>query len=713
MTTQPTQPTQPAALNRQRVAVSVIIPSSGRPRLLDRALASVLAQTFEDLEVLVVLDGPQEILYRELQSHSDPRLRVLMNATRLGVSATRNAGVSEATGEWVAFLDDDDEWFPDKLALQLAYAHEKAESNPVIGTRYITRSQHGDFVWPRRVPRPGEEISEYLFVREGFFCGEGNLLPSTVMARRQLLLDVPFNVDEPIHQDWGWLLECGHTPGVTFHCLEKALAVWNHDVWRERLSSARTVGHSLRWADSRRKEMTPRAYAAFVATIAASAPGSGNWKQLPRLWRTMRRNGAPGSKEYLLLLNNLIVPPAVRGALRGVFDRSRFRPGCSGSVSGPAAARAEDLNKQAARNRSLRILMLGPSLSQKGGIAAVEKAIIEHCPEDLWIRHVSTHEEGSAVWRLLVFLRAFFATSWRLFVWRPDVVHIHFSRKGSVWRKLIFVRIARLARRRVIMHAHGGRFQDFFDGLPRRLKKVVCRSLAGADGLIVLCESWRHYYAGILGTGGQRIFVLCNPVEAPRAVPDRAAVLTGDNGDTVVKLFFCGRLGTRKGTFDLIRAVSTLPDRIRKKTVLRLAGDGATEEARDLIDQLGLTDCIEVCGWLEDAAKNRMYRESDVFVLPSYREGVPMAMLEAMAWGLPVIVTPVGGIGEIVADGKNGVLVAPGAVDELRGALEKMITDEEYRLRLGENARETAMQFEAGAYAVRLKKVYESIVSGA
>ena len=102
--------------------VSVVIPTLDRPSLLLRAIDSVLRQTHQDIEVIVVVDRPNQDTVSAVQSVNDPRVRLVVNPYSLTAGGARNAGADHATGEWIAFLDDDDEWLPNKLERQIAFA---------------------------------------------------------------------------------------------------------------------------------------------------------------------------------------------------------------------------------------------------------------------------------------------------------------------------------------------------------------------------------------------------------------------------------------------------------------------------------------------------------------------------------------------------------------------------------------------------------------
>src|ERR1700722_2177113 len=167
--------------------VSVIIPTFHRPRLLLRAVASVLNQTLREIETIVVLDGADPETAQALDSIGDLRLRIIVLPQPVGCAGARNAGVREARGHWVAFLDDDDEWFPRKLETQIQTARQSPATFPIVACRLIARSEQGDLVWPLPTPELDEPISDYLFCQSGLRGGEGLILPSAILTARELL----------------------------------------------------------------------------------------------------------------------------------------------------------------------------------------------------------------------------------------------------------------------------------------------------------------------------------------------------------------------------------------------------------------------------------------------------------------------------------------------------------------------------------------------
>jgi glycosyltransferase involved in cell wall biosynthesis len=170
-----------------------------------------------------------------------------------------------------------------------------------------------------------------------------------------------------------------------------------------------------------------------------------------------------------------------------------------------------------------------------------------------------------------------------------------------------------------------------------------------------------------------------------------------------------GRVGIRKGAYDLIRAFAALPENVRACCHLTLAGDGDIDEAKTLAQELGCAKQVAMPGWVGKAAVERLLVDSDVLVLPSYAEGMAMALVEAMSWGLPVVTTSVGGAGEFLEQGRNCLLVAPGDLGGIRDAIANLARDPEYRLQLGLAARETISRFSIDIYISTLSALYEEL----
>src|SRR5258708_11142100 len=162
-----------------------------------------------------------------LSKIDEPRLRVVTLPQTAGGASARNVGVANARGEWIALLDDDDEWLPGKIESQMALATSSDSPEPIVSCRFIARTGTGECVWPLRLPGTAESISDYLLVRNGLERTEGFLATPTIPARRSLLSRVPFKCGLKRHQDWDWVLRATREPKVRVEFCPEALVVCN------------------------------------------------------------------------------------------------------------------------------------------------------------------------------------------------------------------------------------------------------------------------------------------------------------------------------------------------------------------------------------------------------------------------------------------------------------------------------------------------------
>jgi glycosyltransferase involved in cell wall biosynthesis len=351
-------------------------------------------------------------------------------------------------------------------------------------------------------------------------------------------------------------------------------------------------------------------------------------------------------------------------------------------------------------SNALRVLMLGPDLQVRGGVSAVENALIASLPPEIAVTQLPTMVEGSKWRKLIVFIEAIVRTFVELGR-HPDVVHIHFASRASSVRKILLARLALARGARLIMHAHGGGYRDYWATLSPAARATNVRTLSRAHCLIVLGETWREFFAS-LGVPRERIVSLPNPVALPAALPKRL-------GRSHVRLVYLGLFARSKGVFDVIDALTRLQPEVLGRTRLVLAGNGEMQQVRELVERRGLARFVEVRDWLSPTERDRLLASADAFVLPSYAEGLPMSLLEAMAWGLPVISTAVGSIPEHVHQGAQGLLVTPGDVSELAGAIERIVMDEALRRRMGERARSAVEPLSVELYARKVAAIYRSV----
>lgn len=249
--------------------VSVVIPTRGRPTLVVRAVMSALAQTLSDIEVVVVIDGHDPVSSEALSAITDPRVTVVPLSGSAGGSEARNIGVRKSRSEFIAFLDDDDEWSANKLSRQLDIVQASSAQFPVVTCRLIARRPIGDELWPARQMGVGESMSEYLLCREASIRqGEGFIQTSTLLVPRSLLLLVPFTSGLPRHQDWDWLIRVSAHPGIELAWVWEPLVIYHISAASNSVSASQSLASSLNWVNECRL-VTPKARAYFYATQVA------------------------------------------------------------------------------------------------------------------------------------------------------------------------------------------------------------------------------------------------------------------------------------------------------------------------------------------------------------------------------------------------------------------------------------------------------------
>ncbi|MBA5607593.1 glycosyltransferase family 4 protein [Duganella sp. FT3S] len=344
--------------------------------------------------------------------------------------------------------------------------------------------------------------------------------------------------------------------------------------------------------------------------------------------------------------------------------------------------------------------MLGTAAAGKGGIASVVSVLQrEGFMARHGVRYLATHAAGSAWVKLTTALLA----CWRVLVLclltRPAIVHAHTASRASFLRKSLMLAIARATGCRTVLHLHGAEFKTYAtEEAGPLLRWWVRHSLRRSSVVIALSEQWAEFLRAY--APGAHVVVVVNSVELKPLQEGRAR-----HG----RLLFLGRADQRKGMFDLLEALALLrPSQPALQLVI--GGDGDLDAVARAVHRLGLDDCVTILGWIGPERKEQELAQASIFVLPSYDEGLPMAMLEAMAAGKAVVVTPVGGIPQAVRDGHNGVLVPVGDPAALARALGRLLDDERWRAGLAAQARATvAARFSTAVVLGQLDAVYAGL----
>jgi glycosyltransferase involved in cell wall biosynthesis len=354
--------------------------------------------------------------------------------------------------------------------------------------------------------------------------------------------------------------------------------------------------------------------------------------------------------------------------------------------------------------------MIGTDETSRGGIAGVASAIhreSQAASSTVEIRLLKTchYMDRNRFWEIIQFFKAFSAALAVFAGGKVDIAHIHASAWVSFARKSVFVLLARLFRITVIIHLHSSDFSEFFaqaTGIRFFLMRTILRR---ARAVIVLCDEWQRVLEEKYGV--ERIAYIPNPLTTP--IPETAEFRECSSASRPVFLFM-GFLIESKGIRDLVR----IAERARERRIdirICVAGKGELAEwlARE-IERLGLSEMIQFVGWVEPRQKDALFRRSSVLLLPSYKEGMPIAVLEAMAHALPVLSTRIAGIPNQVIDGYNGFLFDPGDIEGFVDAIERLATDPALRQTMSSASVEKAREFAPDKVFKLIVDLYTSVV---
>lgn len=301
-----------------------------------------------------------------------------------------------------------------------------------------------------------------------------------------------------------------------------------------------------------------------------------------------------------------------------------------------------------------KVLIVGNHPSVKGGITTVISQIREHDwkKENVEMKFIPTYIDKNNVFKIFYFLISYIRIFIQFLYWNPDVCHIHMSYKGSFTRKYMIHKLCKLFSIKDIIHLHGSEFEKWYMELDENKKKKVKELLLTSDNFIVLGEKWNKAIKNI--ESRTKTLILNNSVHIPEE--------TTYWNQSTFNILFLGVLIERKGVIDLLKAVKEISKKIDSKEIhFIIAGTGKQEDAlKKYCIEEGINEYVEFKGWIECDTKIDLLKHSQLLVLPSYNEGLPVAILEAISYGLPIIATDVGDIHSAVKNGENGYLIRPG-----------------------------------------------------
>lgn len=331
--------------------------------------------------------------------------------------------------------------------------------------------------------------------------------------------------------------------------------------------------------------------------------------------------------------------------------------------------------KKSKNEQCIRVLMTGPHDSVKGGIRTVVNNYLKW--ED-WngveLLYVPVFIEKNNIIKSLFFVINYLNIIKICFTEHLDIVHLHMAERGSFYRKAFILMFCRRMKIKTVIHHHGAEFLEFYDTSSLRKKTFIQKILKSADMNLMLSRFQERQM--LLRFPEIKTAVLYNSVEGCCENIYHAEAKT---------ILFLGRLCKRKGVYDFLEVLAECDQLLDERIEVRLCGDGEIGRVKQVVRKYGLEHRISSIGWHSKNQLREIYKDTMLYILPSYHEGLPMSLLETMSYGIPCIVSNVAAIPEIIKNEENGILVHAGNTDEIKTAILKLTADEKLRKKIGKN----------------------------
>ena len=348
------------------------------------------------------------------------------------------------------------------------------------------------------------------------------------------------------------------------------------------------------------------------------------------------------------------------------------------------------------------ILFIGPySKKPKGGVAFVLFEYKKLYPNSFFIASTISKNSITKIYGFIFgILRLFYLLTTKK---KLKLVHIHGSSYKSFVRKIIIHNLCKAFKRKTIYHIHGSEYQLFYEQSGNFMKQKIAEFINNTDCLICLSESWKAFFLNNFNPKRIEIIpnIIANPIHSCNKIKDNSLII----------FQFLGFIDERKGVWLLLETLKIHKNKIIGKAIFNIGGNGETQKLQRLIKEYELEEVVNFMGWVSGEDKQQCLQEADVYLLPSYNEGLPISILEAMSYSLPILSTSVGGIPEIVSS-ENGFLISPGSKIELWKGINYFIgLISRKRNKLGQNSLKKVHPHFPKQVRTKLNQLYEQLLN--
>lgn len=347
------------------------------------------------------------------------------------------------------------------------------------------------------------------------------------------------------------------------------------------------------------------------------------------------------------------------------------------------------------------ICLLGTSPASRGGIGTVVSQFLDSISFKKYkFEHIVTHADVSHFKKTIIAIKAFVAFKKGLREGRYEAVHIHSAFGASFFRSIPFIRESNHYGIPVINHIHSDSWEAFYGEASKIKKKKIAKVYRKCTKLIVLSDEWKEQLSTIVPSEQITVLENCTPIFDEKFHPSFESK----------QVVFMSRM-------EQIKGCDILPDIVEETIATDPAisfvfcGDGSfKEDVKREIANRGLIESVVFRGWLSGDSKIACLKSSSVFLLPSYGEGMPMCILEAMGVGLPVVASRVGGVPQLVKNGHSGILCDCSEPSQFAQAIVSILGERRYFEELSLGAKIEAKKRSTESYSAALEALYDEIL---